>query len=269
MPRSTSYLEQLAESEPLREPVIRAIVDYLQLPVGSRGLDAGCGIGGPALILAEAVGAGGHVTGLDLSGEFIAHARKRAEDSPLRDRVSFRQGNVTNLPYDGNCFDWAWSADCVGYAPMEPLSTIKEMARVVKPGGQVAVLMWSAQQLLPGHPALEARLNATSMGIAPYRESMPAERHFLRLLGWLRKAGLRDASAKAFAGSAHAPLSDDIRTALASLIDMRWPGVQAELGPKDRQLYQRLCREDSPEYVLNLHDYYAFFTYSLFRGRVA
>jgi hypothetical protein len=39
---------------------------------------------------------------------------------------------------------------------------------VVRLGGSVAILFWSSQMLLPGHPVLEARLNATRVGIAPY-----------------------------------------------------------------------------------------------------
>ena len=45
-------------------------------------------------------------------------------------------------------------------------SLVKELARVVKPGGSVALLAWSSEKLLPGHPLLEGHLNATSAGIA-------------------------------------------------------------------------------------------------------
>ena len=38
----------------------------------------------------------------------------------------------------------------------------------------------------------------------------------------------------------HAPLSDKIRTALLSLLRMRWPGVQSELEPEDWEVYQRI-----------------------------
>jgi demethylmenaquinone methyltransferase/2-methoxy-6-polyprenyl-1,4-benzoquinol methylase len=37
----------------------------------------------------------------------------------------------------------------------------------------------------------------------------------------------------------------------------------------DRAEYQRLCKPESPDFILNLADYYAFFTYSMFRGVVA
>ena len=76
---------------------------------------------------------------------------------------------------------------------------------------------------------LEARLNATSSGIAPFVEGMRPELHFSRLLGQFRKAGLDRTYTRTFAGSVHAPLSDEIRSALTALIEMRWIDVQAEL----------------------------------------
>ena len=158
-----TYMEKLVLSDPLRDPTIRQAIRELELPEGSRGLDAGCGVGSHTLMLAEAVGTSGRVTGLDASAEFLAHAQGLAEQSTHSEQVSFRQGNVTELPFDDNAFDWAWSVDCVGHPTVgEPLTTLRELARVVRPGGQVAILGYSSQMLLPGHPLLEARLNATA-----------------------------------------------------------------------------------------------------------
>ncbi|GAG01114.1 unnamed protein product, partial [marine sediment metagenome] len=192
-----------------------------------------------------------------------------AEKSSLSEHVSFQQGDVNSLPFDDDTFDWAWSANCVGYHPAEPLPLLRELTRVVKPGGSVAILAWSSQQLLPGYPLLEARLNATSAGIAPFVKGKRPELHFLRALGWFREAGLEEPMAQTFVGDAHAPLSDDMRGALMALLEMRWPGVQSEVTPEDWAEYQRLCQPESPGFILDLPDYYAFFTYSMFRGKVA
>jgi len=173
-----AYARRLVVSEPLIEPVIRSAIQALQLHQGSRGLDAGCGIGLRALLLAEAVGPAGHVTGLDLSPQFLVHAREIAEKAGLSERISFQQGDVNRLPFDDDTFDWAWSANCVGYQPAEPLPMLTELTRVVKPGGSVAILVWSSQQLLPGYPLLEARLNATSSGIAPFVKGKRPKLHF-------------------------------------------------------------------------------------------
>ena len=78
------YFVQMAYvSNPLREPVLRSAIQALQFPSGSRGLDAGCGIGLQTLLLAEAVGPAGHITGLDLSPEFLDHAEEMVEESWL------------------------------------------------------------------------------------------------------------------------------------------------------------------------------------------
>jgi len=265
-----TYIQRLAESNPLREPVLRSAIQALQLPSGSRGLDAGCGIGLQALLLAEAVGPAGHVTGLDLSPEFLAHARKIVKKSGLSEQISFQEGDVNKPPFDDDTFDWVWSVDCVGYPTVaEPLPLLKELARVVRSGGSVAILAWSSQQLLPGYPLLEARLNATCSAIALYVKGRRPESHFLRALGWFREAGFEEPTAQTFVGGVHAPLSDDIRTALISFFQMLWGERQPEVSQEDWSEYQRLCQPESPDFILNLPDYYAFFTYSLFHGKIA
>jgi ubiquinone/menaquinone biosynthesis C-methylase UbiE len=264
-----SYIEKLTLTDPLREPVIRSAINTLQPPAGSRGLDAGCGIGLQALSLLEAVQPGGHVTCLDQSSEFLAHAKQILATAGRAGQVSFRQGDINKLPFGDNSFDWVWSADCAGYPAREPLSFAAEFVRVARPGGVVAILIYSSQNLLPGYPLLEARLNATVSGIAPFEKDMKPGLHSLRALGWLREAGLKKVRAKTFAGGFHAPLSDDIREALISLLQMRWINVEPELTREDRAEYRRLCRPESPDFIINLPDYYAFFTYSLFWGEVS
>ena len=74
-----TYARLLIVSDPLRDPVIRKVIRALDFPPGSKGLDAGCGIGLQTVLLAEAVGPEGHVTGLDLSPDFLVHARTIAK----------------------------------------------------------------------------------------------------------------------------------------------------------------------------------------------
>jgi demethylmenaquinone methyltransferase/2-methoxy-6-polyprenyl-1,4-benzoquinol methylase len=263
-----TYAHKLYLSNFLRAPAIHSAIQALHLPSGSQGLDAGCGIGSHTLLLAEAVAPDGQVTGLDMSSEFLAHASERAQKAHLWERVCFQEGDVRALPFDDDVFDWAWSVDCVGYIPAEPVPLLRELARVVKPGGGVAILGWSSQQLLPGYPLLEARLNATSQGIAPFVEGKRPGLHFLRALGWFREVGLGEPTAHTFVGDVQAPLSDELRRALISLFEMRWGEPQSELSQEDWADYQRLCQPGSPDCILDLPDYYAFFTYSLFHGKV-
>ena len=269
------YARMLQLSNLLREPALRGAVDTLQLPRGSRGLDAGCGIGLNTLLLAHAVAPGGHVTGVDISPQFLDEAKEAAADSDLTGQISFEEGDVNKLPFAGNTFDWVWSADTVWPGPREmgcpaeePLPIIRELARVVKPGGIVAIVFWSSQRLLPGYPHLEARLNATSQATAPCSEGMRPELHCQRALGWLHDANLEQPTAHTFAAEIHAPLGDDVREAVAAVFQMFWGKAKREVTQEDWAEFERLCLPESPDFIVSLPDYYAFLTYSLFRARV-
>jgi ubiquinone/menaquinone biosynthesis C-methylase UbiE len=262
------YLQRLVITNPLRESVIRQVIQALQPALGSHGLDAGCGIGLQAFALAEAVGPDGHVTGMDINREFLRRAEELVDKVGISRQTSFKHGDINRLPFEDNTFDWLWSADAAGYPAEEPLSLMRELTRVVKPGGQIALLIYSSQMLLPGYPLLEAQLNATSAGIAPFHEGMKPQTHYLRALGWIKSAGLKEASVQGFVESFHAPLSKKIRDALLALIEMRWEGAESEVSPDIWAEYRRLSEPESPDFILELPDYYAFFTYSLFRGRV-
>jgi ubiquinone/menaquinone biosynthesis C-methylase UbiE len=262
------YAAMLRTTDPLRRPVLTAAIAALDLPQGSSGVDVGCGIGLQIPLLAEAVGPQGHVTGLDVKPKFLVFAQRLAEEAGLSDRVSFREGDFNDLPFEADTFDWLWSASCAGYGAPEPVPLLKELARVVKPGGTVAILVYTSQALLPGYPLLEARLNATSAGIAPFTRDMRPTSHWLRALGWFRDVGFDQARAQTFVGEAQAPLSDELRTALAALIDMRWDGAEEEVDAEVWAEYRRLCQPDSPDFLLDRPDYYAFFTETLFCGKV-
>jgi ubiquinone/menaquinone biosynthesis C-methylase UbiE len=259
MPRSNA--EKLAYANVLRESVLRSVFRVLRLPAGSYGLDAGCGIGIPALWMAEATAPGGRVIGVDLSSEYLTRAGEIARRSALSECVSFTEGDMNRLAFADGTFDWALSIDAVWSE-----RPVRELTRVVRPGGTVAILNWSSQQVLPGYPLLEARLNATPSGIAPFTKGMKPESHVLRALGWLRNAGLAKCRARTFVGDVHAPLSEDTIIAMMSLFEMRWEKAQSELSAADWAEYQRLCQPESPDFILDSPDYYAFFTYSLFYG---
>lgn len=264
-----THFEKQELSIPLRDPAIREAIRMLDLPEGGQGLDAGCGIGSLTLLLAEAVGRGGHVTGLDLFADFVIHAKAEAKEAGLSDRVTFRQGNVNELPFDDGSFDWAWSVDCVGQISIgQPLDGLRELVRVVRPGGRVALLGYSSQMLLPGHPGLEARLNATASATTALADGKDPKAQFSRALGWFQEAGLEEPTARTVVSTVHAPLEDGVRRALISLFGMLWGEMQSTMDDADRADYLRLTEPDSADFILDAPDYYAYFTYSMFEGRV-
>jgi demethylmenaquinone methyltransferase/2-methoxy-6-polyprenyl-1,4-benzoquinol methylase len=268
VPRSDDYAWKLYESDPFRRPYILEAIEELGLPPASRGLDAGCGIGLQTILLADAVGPEGHLTGLDISRPFLDCGAAIAREAGYAQRIDFKQGDIYGLPFADDVFDWLWSADCAGYQTNKPLPLMKELARVVKPGGIVAILVYSSQQLLPGYPLLEAHLNATASGIAPFTKDMAPEDHYMRALGWFHSTGLEHPLAHTSVGEFQAPLDPKIRAALLALIEMRWPDVRSELKPEEWELFQRLCDPASPDFILDNAGYYAFFTETLFYGRI-
>ena len=262
------YIQNLLESNPLREPLLKKIIQTLDLPIGSHGLDAGCGIGLQALLLLEAIGMTGHVTGLDILPGLLDYGTEIVTKAGLFEQITFREGDVNHLPFDDNSFDWVWSMDCIGYPAGDIEPTLKELMRVVKPGGDIIILGWSSQQLLPGYPLLEARLNATCSAYLPFLKDKQPESNFMRIPQAFQNAGLQEIKAQTFVGDIHAPLSDDLRRALTSLFNMLWGTPQPEVAAEDWQEYQSACIPASTHFILDVPGYYGFFTYSMFRGKV-
>jgi ubiquinone/menaquinone biosynthesis C-methylase UbiE len=256
------------EANPLRESVLRSVIQSIKLSPESHGLDAGCGIGLQMLLLAEAEGPKGQIAGVDISPELLAYGEKIVKKAGLSDRLRFHEGDVSNLPFDNDTFDWVWSADCIGYPAAELVPLLEELMRVVKPGGSINILAWSSQQLLPGYPVLEAKLNATCSAYAPFLKGKSPELNFMRAGHSFRKVGLEEVQVQTFVRDVRTPLSSGERTALISLFEMLWAEPQPEVSPKDWEEYQRLCKPESKDFILNIPDYYAFFTYSMFCGKV-
>ena len=266
MTDASPIIRNLLQANPLREPTLQTIIQTLQLPTGSRGLDAGCGIGLQTLLLAEAVGPAGHITGLDVLPELVAYGEEMVAKAGLSAQIAFREGDVGCLPFEQNSFDWAWSADCIGYPAGELPPHLKELLRVVKPGGSVILLGWSSQQLLPGYPLLEARLNANCSGYIPFFQGKTPESNFMRALSAFRELGFESIEAKTFAGDIRGPLRTEECTALVSLFEMLWGTPQPEVSAQDWVMYKRLCTPGSADFILDIPEYYGFFTYSMFRG---
>jgi sarcosine/dimethylglycine N-methyltransferase len=97
-------------------------------------LDVGCGCGNFLTYLAERYGCRGE--GLDISGERIKFARQRlaSGDAGYRDRIGFRQGSATRLPYQPATFSHVVSQDALFLIPDKARSH-EEVLRVLRPGG--------------------------------------------------------------------------------------------------------------------------------------
>lgn len=110
--------------------------------VGQRVLDVACGTGIVARTAADFVAPDGTVVGVDLNEAMLTVARR------VRPDIEFHQGNAGTLPFGDDSFDAALSQMALMFFPDRP-GSLKEMARVVAPGGTVAVLVPAALDAQP------------------------------------------------------------------------------------------------------------------------
>jgi ubiquinone/menaquinone biosynthesis C-methylase UbiE len=108
---------------------------------GDRVLDVACGTG----VVASRVNLVSrklcYVTGIDINEAMLSAARSNSQ-------VEWRQGNATELPFDADSFDVVLCQQGLQYFPDRP-AAMREMARVLAPGGQVSLNVWGALERQP------------------------------------------------------------------------------------------------------------------------
>lgn len=115
---------------------LRRAVRAVPLPPGAAVLDLPCGDGFYTALLAARLHPFGKVTAADNSDAFLAAARDAV---PAGAAVEFVKADVYALPFPDAAFDLAWCAQSF-ISLADPVAALREMRRVVRPGGRVAVL---------------------------------------------------------------------------------------------------------------------------------
>jgi ubiquinone/menaquinone biosynthesis C-methylase UbiE len=114
----------------------RELARSASISVGSRVLDLGCGIGGPARTLAAEFGC--QVTGIDLTEGYCKAARMLSATLGMVDQVSFHCANALDLPFAAASFDVVWSQNA--WMNIDDKGRfMSEVVRVLRPGGVFAL----------------------------------------------------------------------------------------------------------------------------------
>jgi len=126
-------------------PAQARLLALAALAPGERVVDVACGTGLVTCRAAEAVGVTGRVVGTDISDVMVARAADAATVRGFREQARFERCDAESLPLPDASFDAALCALGLMYLP-DPVQALREMRRVLRPGGRVAVAVWGARE---------------------------------------------------------------------------------------------------------------------------
>jgi SAM-dependent methyltransferase len=134
--------------------------DRLPLAAARAVLDVGCGTGAEVRALLRRPGFTGRLVAVDQSPGLIETARRLASEEGLEERVDYRLGDAHRLDLPDGAFDVAIAHTLLSHVA-DPTAALREMARVVRPGGAVAVFDGDFASWAWAHPdpALAAAMN--------------------------------------------------------------------------------------------------------------
>jgi 27-O-demethylrifamycin SV methyltransferase len=130
--------------------ITRKVAVAVGLQRGERVLDAGCGVGAPAVLLADEYGV--QVTGITVSHAQVAAARQRAAASGAADRATFQHGDYLSLDFPAGSFDAIVAIESLMHAP-DLGRGLSELFRVLRPGGRLGLADCTKQARLGSEQA--------------------------------------------------------------------------------------------------------------------
>jgi ubiquinone/menaquinone biosynthesis C-methylase UbiE len=178
------------------------LIDLAEVQPGEHVLDVACGTGVVTRLAAERVGSTGRVVGLDINAAMLSVARRIA---PVGATVEWLEASALEIPLPDAAFDVVLCQHGLQQFPDRP-SALREMRRVLKLGGRLALCVWSRIEGSPGMAALAEALErhvgaeAAANRRAPFALGDPVQ---LRTL--VEDAGFRDIAVRTMVKTAHFP----------------------------------------------------------------
>jgi ubiquinone/menaquinone biosynthesis C-methylase UbiE len=174
------------------------LVEVAALQPSERVLDIACGTGIVARTAARKLGSGGSVVGLDLSAPMLAVARTAATAEGMT--VEWREGSAAKLPLPDGAFDIVFCQQGLQFFPDRP-AALREMFRVLSPGGRLVLSVWREIERSPGFAVLAQALThhigpeaGTLMTSGPFSLSNPEELHALLAMAGFNDIGIHPAA---------------------------------------------------------------------------
>lgn len=187
----------------LAAPWAVRVADAALLAPGDRVLDVACGTGAVAREALGRVGPEGEVRGVDLSPDMLAVARRNLPGLDLR------EGRAEELPFEDGSFDAVLCQFGLMFFE-DRQQALREMVRVLRPGGGVSVAVWDALDRTPGYTALTETIErhlGDEAGAAVRAAFALGDVETLRSM--LEKAGLTEVQAGSVDAPARFPSVED------------------------------------------------------------
>lgn len=137
------------------EPLARMFLQRIALRPGQRVLDVACGTGVVTRLAAPILGPAGVIVGVDLNLQMLKVAREHAPTNGAQ--VEWRQGDAAALPGSDADFDVVLCQQGLQFFP-DKAGALRDMHRVLRPGGLVGICVWRTIEHSPCHLAIAEAL---------------------------------------------------------------------------------------------------------------
>jgi ubiquinone/menaquinone biosynthesis C-methylase UbiE len=139
---SRAYFEQIEQWRYVDQPFIHSFAQFTRYR-GKQVLEVGFGAGTDFI---QWLRAGARLSGIDLTEEALANVRHRIAVYGLPQPESLQVADAENLPFPANTFDLGYSWGVLHHTPNTP-KALAELVRVVRPGGEIKVMLYNCQSL--------------------------------------------------------------------------------------------------------------------------
>jgi SAM-dependent methyltransferase len=272
-----NYSESELEYKNFLSPSIERAINSLDIKEGALILDAGCGPGANLYPLLKATKNSGRIIAMDGSEVHLKKAKEIANEKNISGQVELMKHNLfEKLSFPNNYFDLIWISDVLfpDDTGKETITILKEVARVLKRGGQAAIFFgnWLRLQLLPGYSQLEHCISIGNELRKSKKRKWNYKFHPENGIEWLIELGFSNYNVSFHETLYKYPLADEITNYILwhfrNIYNPSLEYYQSMINKNDILLknWRRITDPGSSDYILRKPGYYAKVSALLFSG---